>query len=535
MTKSVQSVNGNKGETAPHFAVREALTSPALPEVVVRVSNLCKSFGGQRILNNASVQLRKGQIVLLRGANGAGKTTLLDILTGNLDADSGTIETSVNAKKERFHFPARWWANLNPFNHFTSERLAQEGIGRVWQDVRLFKSLTLRDNIAVAKSGQVGENPAFALFRRQDWRRQEKHLLAESESMLSRLGLSGRGTSSADMISLGQAKRVAIACAVNAGAKVLFLDEPLSGLDMRGMYEVLTLLKELSSSGDVTIVIVEHVFNIPHILNIATAVWTLRDGRLITEAPNAVHAEVSELEVSSFEKLLDQFQENRADAVHTRLERQAVISAFASLDVTNEAVPVLEVIDLVVHRGKRLVIGEEGADGIARGISFKIHKKQVSVLQAPNGWGKSTLLDAIAGFLPITSGQILVNGKSIERLSTCQRARLGLSVLRSRDNSFPTLTVKEVLYMYGVASVPAHLEHISDKIVSDLSGGQRQRVFSYGALKQNNSSIALLDEPFSALDPDRVQELTTLMLQSSEHTAMLIVVPAVLKSTVNEH
>lgn len=88
--------------------------------------------------------------MLLRGNNGSGKTTLLNILSGNLEPDEGSIHLQVNGASEHFKFPRRWWENLNPFDHFTPERVAREGVGRTWQDVRLFNSMTLAENIAVA-------------------------------------------------------------------------------------------------------------------------------------------------------------------------------------------------------------------------------------------------------------------------------------------------------------------------------------------------------------------------------------------------
>jgi len=504
----------------------------AQANIALSITNLRKSFGGQVVLDDISVELRKGEIVLLRGDNGAGKTTLLNILTGNLNADAGTIETSVNTINERFCFPAPWWRNLNPFNHFTPERLSQEGIGRMWQEVRVFKSLNLRDNISLAKPNQIGENPAWALIRGYSWHQQENKTKAESEAMLDRLGLVGRGNEYADQISLGQSKRVAIARVVQAGAKILFLDEPLSGLDSQGMKEVLTLLEQLSASGNVTLVIVEHVFNIPHILNIATAVWTLGNGKLTKETPAVVQNQLRESNANDFQHLLDQFAGADGTVEELQLTNQARLSTIIPRGAENAA-PVFEVRDLVVYRGKRLIIGEKREDGTAQGISFKLHKGQVSILHAPNGWGKSTLLEAISGLLPISQGQILIDGVPIERMSTCKRAALGLSLLRSRDNCFPTLTVKETLTLAGIDSVPAALNKFARKRTSELSGGERQRALVTAVLSSKNTLAGLLDEPFSALDPARVQELASLIRETLERSAILIAVPATAQEMAN--
>ncbi len=497
--------------------------------VALSITKLRKAFGGQVVLDDVSVELHQGEIVLLRGDNGAGKTTLLNILTGNLNADSGTIETSVNSNNETFHFPAPWWTNLNPFNHFTPERLSREGIGRMWQEVRLFNSLTLRDNISVAQPDQIGENPAWALLRGHTWQQQEKQTARESEAMLSNLGLSGLEDRGADKISLGQSKRVAIARAIEAGAKILFLDEPLSGLDAIGMKEVLALLKQLTASGKVTLVIVEHIFNIPHILNIATTVWTLNQGTIHREAPTAVQCDINKSSTEDFQQVLQQFVTTAGCVSNASLAQQAVLSTIVPPD-SEQRLPVLEVKDLVVHRGTRLIIGETTEDGTIRGVSFKLCKGQVAVLHAPNGWGKTTLLEAIAGLLPISGGQILLNGKSVASAPAWQRAKLGLSLLRSRDNCFPTLTVGETLALSGISKVPDSLKIFAKRRIGALSGGERQRVLAASTLSKDNFTLALLDEPFSALDPARVEELSSMMLDKVKQAALLIAVPATLQN-----
>ena len=105
-------------------------TSNDSSRVVLCIRDLKKTFGGQVVLDSASADLREGEVVLLRGDNGSGKTTLLNILSGNLEPDAGSIHLQANGTAEHFKFPRRWWENLNPFDHFTPERVAREGVGR---------------------------------------------------------------------------------------------------------------------------------------------------------------------------------------------------------------------------------------------------------------------------------------------------------------------------------------------------------------------------------------------------------------------
>ena len=220
-------------------------TKPEESPVLLRALGLSKAFGGQVVLDNVGLELRQGEVVLLRGENGSGKTTLLNILTGNLEPDAGEIHYLADGSPRSYRFPRRWWQELNPFDHFTPEFVAREGIGRTWQDVRLFGSQTLRDNLAVATPGHPGENPLLALFAPHCAAGREAEINQTADAMLARLGLAGREDSSADKISLGQSKRIAIARAVLTDAKILFLDEPLAGLDRQGIDDLLALLQYL--------------------------------------------------------------------------------------------------------------------------------------------------------------------------------------------------------------------------------------------------------------------------------------------------
>ncbi|MEI8197453.1 MAG: ATP-binding cassette domain-containing protein, partial [Phycisphaerae bacterium] len=198
--------------------------------VLMRVKGLRKAFGGQIVLDGVDLELREGEVVLLRGDNGSGKTTLLNILTGNMEPDAGEIQLFVNHHPEHFRFPRRWWQELNPWDHFTPERVASEGVGRTWQDVRLFGSQTLLDNLAVARPEQLGETPWRMLTRTRSCLKAETENHHAVRELLQALGLGDRGDSSADKISLGQTKRIAFARAAHSNTKIIFLDAPLAGL-----------------------------------------------------------------------------------------------------------------------------------------------------------------------------------------------------------------------------------------------------------------------------------------------------------------
>ncbi len=487
-----------------------ALTSTTLrnasSSVLLRAEHLTKQFGCQTVLDNISLQLKSGEVVLLEGANGSGKTTLLNILTGHLRPDSGTIKLCLAGQSKSFHF-SRWgW-----LRRFLPERLARLGIGRTWQDLRLFKTQSLQDNIAVATPEQRGENPLWVLLRGGQVKRQETQIQQQAKDWLAEFGLADRAAATADQLSLGQAKRVAIARAVQSGAKVLFLDEPLAGLDASGVAEVMDLLERLVQQG-MTIVIVEHPCNQEAIRRIATTIWQLQNGQLKVITP--------QLEDSTVLK-----EPHQASLMPSRLQRLQGGCTFAQIRPAYSASPLLEIRDLVVYQGQRLVIGHPQAEGHLQGLSLNLQEGEIGVLHAPNGWGKTTLLEAIAGLRPIAQGEILWRGQPIHHLPAWQRQQLGLTYLPARDNTFPSLTVHEALELAQVTSVPDTLRPFLKQRIACLSGGEQQQVAIACALFGQSFHCALLDEPFFALDQAAADQLRQMLTRSLGDRTLLLTTP----------
>jgi len=499
--------------------------------VQLRATDLKMAFGGQVVLDGISLELRQGEVVLLRGENGSGKTTLLNILTGNLEPDSGTIDYLADGTPRSYSFPRRWWQELNPFDHFTPEFVAREGLGRTWQDVRLFGAQSLRDNIAVAEPGHPGENPLVALIAPGRANRREADLNREADAMLARLGLSGRESSSADMISLGQSKRVAIARAVAAGAKILFLDEPLAGLDRQGINDVLGLLESLVRDQELTIVIVEHVFNFVHLHHLVNTHWMLQGGRIDINRGTTIPKvdEIDGIPVTIAPPAW--FSQIAGSPEHTRSEplpRGAILTRILRPERSKpDAKPVFEIKDLIVKRGPRIVIGL-AAHNDSTGFNLTLHEGEIAILQAPNGWGKSTLFDAICGNAPASAGSILLNGSAIESAPPWVRARSGLFPSPSAAKLFPSLKVSEAARLSPnfQASQSSSLP-FAERTVSSLSGGEKQRTLLRLALPESDKpGFVLLDEPFSMLDDHATRQAVDALLTLQPGYAILILLPA---------
>lgn len=489
----------------------------AASPVILRFANLRKAFGGQTVLNEVSGQIRRGEVILLRGENGSGKTTLLNILTGCLEPDSGSIEIfGPESDNHEFSFPRPWYSDLNPFQRFTPERVARLGVGRTWQDVRLFGSLDLADNIAAAEPDE-SDSPWAALFnpgRTTHTNRLRRECAANT---LADLGLSDRETSSADHISLGQSKRVAIARALHARVRILFLDEPLAGLDADGIRDVLTHLRTLATEHGLTLVIIEHVLNIPRLLDFVTSVWTLKNGQMTITNPAAIQQELAtNATPTDIHAIIRQALQREVPITTEALPQGAKLTTYwlAFPQPSQDAPPVLEVTNLTLQRGPRRLF-DDATDVRSTGLTLRIQSGTLNVLEAPNGWGKTSLLNRIIGFLPQASGTVRLNGTTLPDTAAIPAFhKAGGRALLSELTLFPTLTVAETTTLARVA--PKEDDH--HRYAGSLSGGESRKL---GIECLGISAVSLMDEFFQGLDSaSSTTALSSLFSQSSERTLL---------------
>ena len=252
-------------KTVETQTVSVGFTDNARP--VARAERVHLAFGGHCILNGVSFDLAQERAVLLRGDNGSGKTTLLNTLSGFLRPDKGQIHLNLNGRS----FDA---VRTQP------ERLARAGLGRLWQDIRLFPTMTVLENVLAASAGLIGLNPALALAAWPVSRRQERRAREKAFANLELVGMADRANSSGDKLSVGQMKRVAIARMLQSEAELMLLDEPLAGLDRDSVDGLISLLNRLNQDQGKTLFIVEHQHE--QMAPICHETWNLEDGKLHT-------------------------------------------------------------------------------------------------------------------------------------------------------------------------------------------------------------------------------------------------------------
>jgi ABC-type branched-subunit amino acid transport system ATPase component len=246
----------------------------------------------------------------------------------------------------------------------------------------------------------------------------------------------------------------------------------------------------------------------------------LAQGRLVVSRLQAAHTD-RPANITSRPPWLNLLAGDHAEIVDEVLPRGAMLTRVRRADrFRTPACPVLEIRGLVVKRGPRTVLGlDENGDPI--GLNLTLYHGEVIVLQAPNGWGKSTLLAAIAGIIPITAGKILLDGAVLDHLPTFERVRKGLCVLASNENTFPSLRIKEVMQLVGNPEGVAEFPQLADRTYSSLSGGERQNV-ALSAIPPG--LVGIYDEPFSALDMNNT--LKAVAIGASDlNRSQLILVP----------
>lgn len=232
--------------------------------LLLEVENLSKSFRGLSAVGNYSVNLSKSEILGIIGPNGAGKSTIFNLLTGHIVPDRGRIS-----------FQGIDITGKPP------EIIASHGIGRTFQNIRLFGSMTCLGNVISAI--QMAETQHFlsALFRSKHFRDQEKRYHNKALALLALFDLHNKADKPALSLSYGDQRRLEIVRALALKPRLLLLDEPTAGMNPHESAEVISLIHRIHNEYDLSIIIIEH--NMPLVMRVCSRIQVLNYGEIIAE------------------------------------------------------------------------------------------------------------------------------------------------------------------------------------------------------------------------------------------------------------
>jgi branched-chain amino acid transport system ATP-binding protein len=210
-------------------------------EVVLDVAALCKNFGGLSAVKNFNLTIKKGELAGLIGPNGAGKTTAFNLITGIYASTSGNIT-----------FRGDSLAGLSPFE------ITKLGIARTFQNIRLFPSLTVLDNVRIAYHAHAGYSLMDAFLHTSNYQVKEKELTERAQEFLAVFNLHTRQGEIARNLPYGEQRRLEIARALAANPYLLLLDEPAAGMNPNEIASLMDLIHFIRDRFDLTILLIEH-------------------------------------------------------------------------------------------------------------------------------------------------------------------------------------------------------------------------------------------------------------------------------------
>ena len=230
---------------------------------MLKLTNVSKRFGGLSVLQDVSFEVPAGKVFGLIGPNGAGKTTVFNLITGLLAPTGGAIELQGQSL-------------LGKAPH----QITRLGLGRTFQNIRVFKDMTLLDNVVVGMHSHLDYGVPGWLFGLPSFRAQEKHAREKAHELLGWVGLAAKAGDTADNLSYGDQRKLELARALATEPKVLLLDEPVAGMNTGEKVELMGEITNIAKRG-FTIFMIEH--DMRFVMGLCERIAVLNFGRIIAE------------------------------------------------------------------------------------------------------------------------------------------------------------------------------------------------------------------------------------------------------------
>ncbi len=237
-------------------------------QTLLKVEGLSMRFGGLLAVNNVALELNEGEIVSLIGPNGAGKTTVFNCLTGFYRPTGGTIKL-----RERH------------LEGLPGQTIARMGVVRTFQHVRLFREMTVIENLLVAQHQHLKSGVFAGLLKTPAFRRAEADALDRAAVWLQRVGLLEMANRSAGNLAYGQQRRLEIARCMVTRPELLMLDEPAAGLNPKETDELDHLIVELRNQHKVSVLLIEHDMKL--VMGISDRIYVVNQGTPLAQGTPA--------------------------------------------------------------------------------------------------------------------------------------------------------------------------------------------------------------------------------------------------------
>ncbi|ESZ30117.1 sugar ABC transporter ATP-binding protein [Mesorhizobium sp. L2C084A000] len=449
-------------------------TGPANGDAVLSARNIVMSYGGVHALKGVNFDIHRGKVTTLFGENGAGKSTLMKILSGVVTPTSGDIVLD---------------GNLVSFSSSSDAR--DRGISIIHQELSLAPNLSVRDNIFMGRELRTRTGLDFA-----EESRQARALMADLEEDIDPMTL-------VEDLRLGQQQIVEIARALSVDSRILIMDEPTSALSATEVEVLFKVIRDLTSRG-VSIVYISH--HLEEALQITDYAVVLRDGAITATA----EARDIDLEWIVRNMVGENFDLGSPPTGHAFGEVALSIEDVSVVDASGSGYSVVDHLSLDVRAG------------------------EIVCIYGLMGAGRTELLEAVAGRVPMAGGRALLEGEDVSGLSIAQRISRGLVLVpedRQRDGLVQTMTVGRNLSLASIEAFAKGLflsrsrerELVEDSIrkvtvktaggnamIGSLSGGNQQKVV-IGKMLTTNPKVILLDEPSRGIDVGAKAEVFRLL------------------------
>jgi branched-chain amino acid transport system ATP-binding protein len=230
---------------------------------LLETRDIALSFGGLQALDGISVAIEEGEILGMIGPNGSGKTTFINVLT-------------------KIYAPERGWIQFRGerIDHHATHQITERGIARTFQNLRIFRNLSVLDNVIIGRHHLIRTNALSIFLRPVHFVREERAARARAMEILELVGLHHKSHEMAKNLPYGEQRRLELARALATEPALLLLDEPTAGMNPRESSDMVHLLKQINSFGK-TIFIIEH--NMRMVMNVSSRIMVLNAGRTICE------------------------------------------------------------------------------------------------------------------------------------------------------------------------------------------------------------------------------------------------------------